>query len=333
MSKNLIVGLDGTWNSVFDRVGGHTNIPDLLSWVDRNGQSSTYIAGVGNGLGTFGRTLYGALGRGVFNAARQGWQWLHMNYQAGDHIFIFGFSRGAFAARHLASMVVRHGLRGWQGDIETEFNKWRRTVHQPAPITQTPVHMLGLFDCVPGNQFYITRDRSHYLNSGELEPGIQNFRHAVAIHERRWSYTPILFQRGLRSGQAFEQRWFPGYHSDVGGGNSAKVANGLAAFSLWWMMREAHGLGLKLNLVTCPHHPGGTHLNVIQTVDTSDPPRCSDWFTTRLGLNAERQRLPQAHLVDKTPDFLDLDECYLCRNEMFDALATPEGRRRLAQAG
>ncbi|MEH6436908.1 DUF2235 domain-containing protein [Massilia sp. DD77] len=330
MAKNLVVGMDGTWNSVLHRTGGHSNIPALLSWVNRSGQSSTYIAGVGNGLGTFGQVLYGALGRGVFSAARQGWQWLHLNYEPGDQIFIFGFSRGAFAARHLASMIVRHGLKGWRGDIETEFRKWQRTVHEPPPTTQTPVHMLGLFDCVPGNQFYVMRDRSHYLNSGKLEPGILNVRHAVAIHERRWSFAPVLFERGSRNDKAFDQRWFPGYHSDVGGGGSKKVANGLAAFSLWWMMREAHGLGLELNLVNCPKHYGGTNLNVIQAIDLSDPPRCSDWLSTRLGLKVERESLQLAHLVGETPDFFDLDECYRCKSEMFDALISPEGQRRIA---
>ncbi|TDG04015.1 DUF2235 domain-containing protein [Paraburkholderia guartelaensis] len=239
----------------------------------------------------------------------------------------FGFSRGAFAARHLASMIVRRGLKGWRGSLEEEYREWLTAVRQPCTVVQQRIHMLGLFDCVPGNQFYVLRDRSSHLNIGELEPGIDHFRHAVSIHERRWSFKPIFFRD--TGSQSFKQCWFPGYHNDVGGGPGC--AEGLAAYSLWWMMREAHGLELNLNHVVCRDHRAGNTLNVIQAVDTLDPPKCSDWITTRCGFAVDRSKLPGAEYVTPAPDFMDLDECYRCGNEMYDALATPDAHRRFAR--
>ncbi|CAJ2864231.1 peptidoglycan binding domain protein 2 [Burkholderia pseudomallei] len=329
MPKNIVVGIDGTWNAANHQSGGQTNISDLLSWVSPQGQTKAYFNGVGSGQLPLGRVFYGISGRGVFNLARCAWGFVHQNFQAGDRIFIFGFSRGAFAARHLASMIVRRGIRGWQGDLEDEFRKWLLEMRHPCTMVQQQVHMLGLFDCVPANQLYVLRDRSSYLNAGHLEPGIDHVRHAVAIHERRWSYRPIIFERP--EDRDIRQHWFPGCHSDVGGGRDC--ASGLAAFSLWWMLREAHGVGLDLNHVVCPQHPHGAALNVIQAVDTREAPKRSDWITTRLGWALDRQNMPEASLVDGTPEFLDLDVCYRCQHEMYDALSTPDAQRRLTTMG
>ena len=101
------------------------------------------------------------------------------------------------------------------------------------------VHFLGLFDCVPGNRLYTLRDRNDVLNSPILESRIRHFRHAVSSSERRWSFKPIAFRP--RPQLSFSQCWFPGSHSDVGGGTG--VSEGLSRFSLWWMLREAFGLG------------------------------------------------------------------------------------------
>src|SRR5690606_34371317 len=38
------------------------------------------------------------------------YRWLMENYDEGDEIFLFGFSRGAFTARSIAGMIARCGL-------------------------------------------------------------------------------------------------------------------------------------------------------------------------------------------------------------------------------
>jgi hypothetical protein len=49
-------------------------------------------------------------GAGLSNNVREGYRWLMQNYNEGDEIFLFGFSRGAFTARSLAGLIARCGL-------------------------------------------------------------------------------------------------------------------------------------------------------------------------------------------------------------------------------
>lgn len=179
MSRNIIVGLDGTWRNAASTTGVQTNIHAIVHSATPENQIKDYRPGVGAHLGWLGTRINGMTGKGVFQTARVAWQWIALNFIAGDRIFIFGFSREAFAARHLAGMIVRHGLHGWQGDIEQEFRGWLATVAMPIKSVRQEVHFLGLFDCVPGNQLYVARGRVVALNAPRLERGILHFRHAV----------------------------------------------------------------------------------------------------------------------------------------------------------
>ena len=155
MAKNIAVFLDGTWNNAVSTSGQRTNVDALHLSLSRKNQVNLYCPGVGAHAGWLGKRLFGVAGKGVFQAARHAWKDVAANYESGDRIYIFGFSRGAFAARHLAGMIVRYGLGGWQGDLEQQFRKWLRDVAQPCVTTCEEVHFLGLFDCVPGNRLYV----------------------------------------------------------------------------------------------------------------------------------------------------------------------------------
>jgi uncharacterized protein (DUF2235 family) len=52
----------------------------------------------------------GAFGWGLFDQIKDGYRFLRENFQAGDAIYIFGFSRGAYSARSLSGMVLRCGI-------------------------------------------------------------------------------------------------------------------------------------------------------------------------------------------------------------------------------
>lgn len=286
-----------------------------------------YRPGVGANLGGYKKWLDSILGKGVFATARQAWEDLCANYEEGDRIFIFGFSRGAFAARHLAGMIVRHGLKGWQGRIELGFREYLAEVDKPCQNVVTPVHFLGLFDCVPGNQLYLLNNRNTSLNHPVLEQGILHFRHEIAKLERRWSFRPLVFENG---GQiSFAQHWFPGYHSDVGGytGNSV----GIACFCLWWMAREAYGLGLGLDNIECPRHLGGSVMGITRAANPDAMPVPSDYWTTRLGLVWNRLERNKGPLIAETPNFYDLDVCPRCGHDLFDYFLTDVGQQFISK--
>ena len=58
------------------------------------------------------RLLGGAFGWGLSRNIREAYEFLSLNYEEGDKIFLFGFSRGAFTVRSLAGMICRCGLLG-----------------------------------------------------------------------------------------------------------------------------------------------------------------------------------------------------------------------------
>ena len=330
MPKNIVVCLDGTWNNSVSGSTPSTNVNLIYQSLSRDGQVQGYYPGVGSHVGSFGALLNSASGKGVFVQARSAWKFVSGNYHDGDRIYIFGFSRGAFAARHLAGMIVRHGLWAYQGNIEEGFRAWQKSVRLPCTQPRGAVHLLGLFDCVPGNHLYVWRDQSHHLNAQDLEPGIEHFRHAVSVHERRWAFRPLLFRRSPDQ-SSFKQCWFPGYHSDVGGGDN--VAVGLANLALWWMLREAFGLGLEVENIHCPQHRYGHVLGVVSSTNPEDTPVSSDYFTTRVGLRWDRSVRETNPVPDPTPEFADLADCPRCGNEMFDIFKTDYGLRWLERKG
>ena len=55
--------------------------------------------------------LFGAaFGCGLSRNIREAYEFLALNYEEGDKVFLFGFSRGAFTVRSLAGMICRCGL-------------------------------------------------------------------------------------------------------------------------------------------------------------------------------------------------------------------------------
>ena len=107
--KRIAVFLDGTW----EVVGSNTNVWRLKCLVqpkDANGveQITYYDEGLGTAYGSKFRG--GALGYGIDDAVVRAYEWIMENYDDGDEIFIFGFSRGAFTARSLSGFLSRCGL-------------------------------------------------------------------------------------------------------------------------------------------------------------------------------------------------------------------------------
>lgn len=282
--KNIVVLLDGSWANAVSG-GPDTNIAALSRLISSNQQIKFYNPGVGTHVGLVNRYWWGVLGKGVFVMARAAWKFVADNFQEGDKIYIFGYSRGAYAARHLASMIVRHGVKAFHNDIEEGFHEYMENCHKPCESPRGEVEFLGLFDCVPGNFFYMINSKRRYLNNPQLEIGIKVFRHAVSFQERRLSFRPILFER---NGHAdFAQHWFPGYHGDVGGGKGS--SGGLSNFSLWWMMREAFGRGLKFDVIQCEWHHLGHTVGVIYDANPEEEGVCSDYWTTKIGIKWERK--------------------------------------------
>lgn len=268
--RRLAVFLDGTWSSVDD----NTNIWRIKSLCGRetNEQLVYYEVGV-NGL------LGAAVGKGLDRTITDAYEWLIDQYVAEDQIFIFGFSRGAFAARSLAGLITKCGLlkAGAPLGVKQLYNRYRHAdaptvwalIEDPSLIVSTEerwlreysqaihIKMVGVWDTVGalglpfGNMPGISRTSFTWLHTGLRVP-IENAYHAVAVDEHRRDFEPTLWTvrrpkdpgasvAAPRKLSSVEQRWFIGAHDNVGGGCASDV---LAQIPLRWMMKKAGQLGL-----------------------------------------------------------------------------------------
>lgn len=107
MSKNIVVLSDGTGQ---DGGKGHdTNVYKLFRMLED--RTPDQIVFYDQGLGTEKNRLAGmAFGAGIDKNILQCYRFIFDHYQAGDKIFLFGFSRGAATVRSLASFIHYFGI-------------------------------------------------------------------------------------------------------------------------------------------------------------------------------------------------------------------------------
>ena len=117
--KRLAVFCDGTWNDL--RMPSLTNVARLAKCVEPRGwdgrrQVVFYDAGVGVATGVSRladrliTVLGGAIGAGLDDKIESAYRFLVLNYDPGDEIFVFGFSRGAYTARSLCGLIRKCGI-------------------------------------------------------------------------------------------------------------------------------------------------------------------------------------------------------------------------------
>lgn len=108
-NKRIAMFLDGTWNEP----GDNTNVWRMkLMVADRDDDGARQITYYDTGVGTkwYERFRGGAFATGLSKNVREAYQWLMENYDDGDEVFVFGFSRGAYTARSLTGMIAKCGL-------------------------------------------------------------------------------------------------------------------------------------------------------------------------------------------------------------------------------
>ncbi|WP_448628538.1 DUF2235 domain-containing protein [Geodermatophilus sp. URMC 64] len=263
MARRLSVCCDGTWQDVAQ----DSNVARLHRAIvpDPGDPDPLYVKGVGVSPDLLERLRGGLTGAGLDEAITGGYRWLVEHFRAGDRIAVFGFSRGAYTARSLAGMIGRVGLVDGSGltaeqvddAVDRAYAHYRALKTGPddpdwdaglrfayrAGDPGIPVDLVGVWDTVGalGIPAYVgipdiggSRERYQFLDV-VLDPHIAHGRHAVSLDEMRGPFRPTLW-RDIPPDQDVRQVWFPGDHSDVGGGHAD---TGLSDGALDWMMREA----------------------------------------------------------------------------------------------
>lgn len=237
--RNLIIGCDGTWNDTEEPA--QTNVVKILDACLSKNQVTHYEEGVGTAhLEALPGGIYGkGLDRQILGAYR----FLRKRYADTDwshdenKIFIFGFSRGSYAARRLAGLISQCGIPAKAGDVELAWQLYlnrdfesARHLKEKGAFINAPIEMLGVWDTVK-----TTTDPD--FNDHKLPDCVVAGYHAMAIDEKRKFFPVLKWNNEPR----VKQLWFAGVHSDVGGGYKQA---GLSNIALKWMVDQAYNHGL-----------------------------------------------------------------------------------------
>jgi len=261
MPRTHVFIIDGTLSRIKD--GEETNAGLLYKLLcDVPDIRVGYDAGVqGRGLMKWGNVL---TGNGINCSIRQGYEALARGYAPGDKIYLFGFSRGAYAVRSIAGMIAKVGLlkprhvdrwhvrKAFRLYEQCENQDKADRFHSAFCYNRVEIEMIGVWDTVKslGLPFPIlshiapmaTEFHNHRLSSI-----IHNAFQALAADENRRAFTPIPWMCQPDWPGRLEQAWFAGAHSDVGGFvYEMPEARTLSNISLNWMLNRAAMCGLPL---------------------------------------------------------------------------------------
>lgn len=255
--KRLVVCCDGTWNSA-DGVQEFTNVVRIARAVRPHdarvepeiAQIVHYQAGVGTGGDAVQHLVGGAVGMGLSRNVRDAYAFLAHNYCEGDEVFLFGFSRGAYTARSVAGLIGYTGLLYkrdmddfallWEGyRLKGEAGRPDVRARFPERHAAVPIRCVGVWDTVgalgvPGHLGRLFT-RFYQFHDTELGAHVEHAFQALALDETRSDFEPAVWTQkpeGRANGQVLRQVWFPGVHSDVGGGYDE---HGLSDVALAWM--------------------------------------------------------------------------------------------------
>jgi uncharacterized protein (DUF2235 family) len=218
----------------------------------------------GVGTGHFDRLRGGAFGWGIKRKILDAYRFLIINYEPGDELFFFGFSRGAYTVRSTFGLIRNSGLLKpeFAYKLKDAYALYRRRDDASHPdaveselfrrsySAEPRAKFIGVWDTVGALglpvggllQFVNKRWSFHDMT---LSSWVDNAFQALAIDERRKPFQPSIWDQSLKpSGQVLEQVWFAGAHSNAGG---SYPQTGLSDVTLLWMIAKAEACGLAID--------------------------------------------------------------------------------------
>ena len=279
MSKNIVVLCDGT-----GQIGGegyNTNIYKLFNILeDRTKEQVVYYE---PGLGTTWRKITGNIfGVGMSKNIIKCYRFIFDNYEAGDKIYLFGFSRGAAMVRSLTYFIHHFGILPQsrpelideayniyksiedKGHAEASTDALNQINLRAAEFVEkhhnmwTKIEFIGCFDTVAAlgiSQFsildnIIDKFFKHKFQNFSLSDSVIRAYHALAIDDERKTFHPVLWGSAPEENQEGVKRratqvWFCGMHTDVGGGYPEQT---LSNIPLLWMIEKAAKYGVLFHI-------------------------------------------------------------------------------------
>jgi len=281
MPKNVLIFSDGTGQGARMPKAQLTNVCKLWH-ATRNFDRTRQRAFYDPGLGVSGerehrpwRSVHDlvsrATGLGISRNIKDCYVALMELHEPGDHIFLFGFSRGAYTVRSLGGVLTLCGIpkrdaagksikakkvrealaqeavenvyKHYGDNEKTKAERVQLGVEFSAKYASDPgiPYFIGVWDTVralgiPGSSGMVLW--RHAFHNATLNRSVKHGRHALSIDENREVFEPVLWDETEddRSCGRIKQVWFPGVHSDIGGGYKERQLSDLA---LSWMIEEA----------------------------------------------------------------------------------------------
>jgi len=276
LPKNIVILADGTGQE--GGVGYNTNVYKIFNIIeDRTKQQIVYYD---PGLGTSGlKLIKQATGLGISKNIKDCYEFLFEHFESGDDIYLIGFSRGAATVRSLSTFIHHFGiLPKSRPDLIRQAYKIYRTRNTDKLEAMakefiakhhtmwTRIKFLGCFDTVDALGFPIKSISAllnripcfrHRFHDFKLSKSVEHACHALSVDDKRKTFHPVLWHPDLKKYQTLEQVWFPGMHTDVGGGYKE---HHLSDLSLIWMCRKAMEQGLRIydpGRISLEADPGG----------------------------------------------------------------------------
>ncbi len=262
--KRIIVACDGTWmdSDGVDQVPSNiTRIVRAIPPVglDHTGpqpkpitQVTFYQNGIGTGYGGWyqqyiGKYVSGATGEGLAFNIREAYNFICSNYHRDDEVILLGFSRGAFTARSISTLIRQLGLLTPKGlshlveitdDWEHQMNKDYKSPYPDEPFPNRPsfstkeyhktlhdlkmtrqnisIKCVAVWDTVGAlglptiALFPQPAAKEFAFVDTRVEDNIEYAFHALGLDEKRRSYAPSIWFKPpeQKFPKVLKQTWF-----------------------------------------------------------------------------------------------------------------------------
>lgn len=275
--KKIIVCCDGTWNKPGNKDGDtivKTNVQKIYEAIGSGTiampQVKYYGQGVGTGFSLRDQFLGGSAGIGIDRNIIDAYKFIMWNYDEGDEIYLFGFSRGAYTVRSLAGFIRNCGIMQpiYLNLVSEAYHLYRDRTALTHPDSDLMkgfkrkygidsqeifIKFLGVWDTVGALgiplKWFDLLNQKYQFHDVKISSQIRHAYHALSIDEKRYVFKPTLWEispnvSSMPEPPKSEQVWFSGVHSNIGGGYKD---SGLSDVALKWMMEKAGDTELQFD--------------------------------------------------------------------------------------
>jgi uncharacterized protein (DUF2235 family) len=260
--KRIIICCDGTWNKPEEDLEKDypTNVLKFSRSIEPiSSKNVVQTVFYDWGIGSYhASTSGGALGKGLDKNIKDCYRFIIHNYDLGDELYFFGFSRGAYTVRSLCGLINNCSILKKENAklINKAFDLYKNSKYKPSHQIsikfradfclqdKIAINFVGVWDTVgsmglPTSIFGFIKAKNLFYDN-KIGVIIETARHALSIDEVRKDFEPTIWKQDAENKVDLKQVWFAGNHSDVGGSYQPdKDGRVLSEIPMLWMKKRS----------------------------------------------------------------------------------------------